>query len=90
LVLGEQFTKTVFAGLAAAPNSPIQLFDFVYWIWGTNDRVSPEVSLGPRAVGWREIDVENWIQHLQQKAQWGSGNPYDTILAWRHTGILRM
>jgi prophage regulatory protein len=27
-----------------------------------------QVSLGPRAVGWREIDIENWIQHLQRKA----------------------
>jgi prophage regulatory protein len=27
-----------------------------------------QVSLGPRAVGWRSADIQKWLEELQEKA----------------------
>jgi prophage regulatory protein len=33
----------------------------------------PQISLGPKSVGWLETDVQNWIQEKITQARTGSG-----------------
>ena len=32
------------------------------WEWVKNGTLPPPIRLGPRAVRWRESDLENWLE----------------------------
>ena len=33
-----------------------------------NNEFPKQVKLGRRAVGWREDDIQNWLEHLQEQS----------------------
>ena len=39
----------------------------IYAMMANNEFPKP-VKLGRRAVGWREDDIQNWLEHLQEQS----------------------
>ncbi len=37
------------------------------WRWRRERRLPMPLSLGPRMIGWRMVDINNWLENIKQE-----------------------